>query len=108
MPAVAKYNARVNKVRQALAQDAIWSSEYVSQVLSRRGLSHATNDLGDTLDGLFREYGMPRTLKEVGVEGDDQLQQLANRSLTDIWCATNPIPLTTEAQVLEILRVVEA
>lgn len=107
MPAVMKYNARANSSRQQLAVDAIWSDEYIAQVLTDRGLSAQKSDLGDTLDGLFREFGMPRTLREVGVEGEENLQILAERSLADIWCVSNPVPLTTEAQVLEILRMVE-
>ncbi|TAQ87443.1 hypothetical protein B7494_g4226 [Chlorociboria aeruginascens] len=106
-PAIMKYNASVNSERQKLALDALWNDDFIAQVLSNRGLSSGRNDLGDTLDGLFREYGMPRTLKEVGVEGDKKLQELATQTLTEAWCQTNPIPITTETQVLEILRAVE-
>ena len=50
---------------------------------------------------------MPRTLREVGVAGDDKLRKLAEQSLEDPWCRTNPITLTRAEQALEILRQVE-
>ena len=105
-PSVMKYNAKANAARQQHAVDALWSDAYIRQTLSKRGLT-AQNDLGDLLDGLFREYGMPRTLKEVGVQGEANLQTLAVRSLEDPWCRTNPIPLTTSEQVMAILKTVE-
>lgn len=101
-----KYNRRVNAERQQLAFDALWSDEYIRETLAKRNLT-SENDLGDLLDGLFREYGVPRSLKEVGVEGEEKLKTLAVRSLEDPWCRTNPIPLTTADQVLEILKMVE-
>ncbi|KEF56407.1 uncharacterized protein A1O9_07988 [Exophiala aquamarina CBS 119918] len=106
-PTVMKYNAVVNASRQQLALDALWSDAYIRQILESRGLRQSKADLGDVLDGLFRDFGMPRTLKEVGVEGEETLQLLAERSLEDMWCRTNPVPLTTTAQILEVLRTVE-
>ncbi|OQV05525.1 hypothetical protein CLAIMM_10252 [Cladophialophora immunda] len=106
-PAVMKYNARVNAPRQQRALVALWSDDYIRETLEKRGLKRSSADLGDVLDGLFREFGMPRTLREVGVEGDQTLQLLAERCLEDPWCRTNPVPLTTKAQVMEILKLVE-
>jgi alcohol dehydrogenase class IV len=76
-------------------------------VLSKRGLSSNSNDLGDALDGLFREYDMPRTLKEVGVEGDKKFQEIAIHNLTEAWCQTNFISITSKDQVLEISNFVK-
>ncbi len=106
-PTVMKYNAKVNSKRQQRAFDALWSDDYIRNVSSKRGLT-SENDLGDLLDGLFREYGMPRSLKEVGVEGQEKLEILSVRSLEDPWCRTNPIPLNTPEQVMSILKLVEA
>ena len=102
-----KYNAKVNGHRQQRALAALWSDDYIRETLEHRGLQQSSADLGDLLDGLFREFGMPRTLKEVGVEGDNTLGLLAERCLEDPWCRTNPVPLTTKEQVMEILRLVE-
>lgn len=107
LPAVNKFNAKANASRQKRAFDALWSDDYIRETLSKRGLT-AENDLGDLLDGLFREYGMPRSLKEVGADGADNLKILSIRSLEDPWCRTNPIPLTTPEQIMTILRAVEA
>ena len=46
---------------------------------------------------------MPRTLGEVGV-GEDRLQQVAEYTLLDIWGRTNPRPVKTAADVMQILR----
>ncbi|QRD81644.1 aconitate hydratase mitochondrial precursor [Aspergillus flavus] len=73
--------------------------------LGRRGLDATKVDLGDVLDVVIRELGMPRSLKDVGV-GRDQLDQLAENSLHDRWCKTNPVPLTEKSQILEILEMV--
>lgn len=62
-------------------------------------------DLGDVLDAIIRELGMPRSLADVGV-GRDQLDGLAVNSLKDRWCVTNPVPLKEKGQVLEILEMV--
>jgi alcohol dehydrogenase class IV len=48
---------------------------------------------------------LPRTLKEVGI-GGDQIDQLAKWTLDDFWAPTNPIPLTDAAQVKAILEMV--
>lgn len=77
----------------------------VTGVLQKRKVNPSTADLGDVLDAVIRELGMPRTLKEVGV-GRDQLDGLAEHSLHDRWCATNPIPLREKKQVMEILEMV--
>lgn len=106
LPAVNKFNAPVNAQNQQRAFDALWSDDYIRKRLEKRGLS-AQNDLGDLLDGLFREYDMPRSLKDVGADGEANLEILSVRSLTDPWCRTNPIPLTTPEQVMSILQQVE-
>ncbi|RVX71865.1 hypothetical protein B0A52_04264 [Exophiala mesophila] len=107
-PTVMKYNARVNAHRQQRALDALWSDNYIRETLeTRRNLRQSSADLGDVLDAIFRELGMPRTLQDVGVEGEDKLKELAKKSLEDMWCRTNPIPLETEGQIMEILRLVE-
>jgi alcohol dehydrogenase class IV len=104
---VCKYNAKYNanrdqqdKVRQFLIKDPV-----VSQVLRARSLDVNASDLGDILDAIIRELGMPRTLGDVRV-GRDQLDGLAANSLHDRWCKTNPVPLKEKSQVLEILEMV--
>ncbi|KAL4780710.1 alcohol dehydrogenase [Aspergillus varians] len=105
LPAVCKYNARynANNDRQSRLRDFLLRQPIVVQVAASRGLQTEGTDLGDVLDAIFRELGMPRSLAEVGV-GRDQLDGLAANSLLDRWCRSNPVPLTEKAQVLEILE----
>lgn len=109
LPAVCKFNARhnANTARQARVHRFLTSDPVVLDVLRSRGVDPdpARSDLGDVLDAVIRELGMPRTLREVGV-GRDKLDALAEHSLKDRWCMTNPVPLREKAQVLEILEMV--
>lgn len=74
-------------------------------MIEKSGKSVDDTDLGDILDLVIRALGMPRTLKDVGV-GRDKLDALAKNTLTDPWSPTNPEPITTKEQVLEILEMV--
>jgi len=65
--------------------------------------SNKDPDLGDILDAVVRELGMPRTLKDVKI-GRDKLDLLAENSLKDHWILTNAIPITQKEQVMEILE----
>ncbi len=109
LPAVCKYNARYGdekvKSRQKTALEVIWADTDVSKVLKTRGLEKETADLGDSLDAIVRSLGLPRTLKEVGVERE-KLSELAGLALQDKFCETNPVPLTKKDQVMEILEAV--
>ena len=105
LPAVLSYNAKANSEKQQKVKDIIWSDSTVVEVLRKAGLVKEKTNAGDALDAVFRELGMPRTLKEVGV-GRDKLDGLAENSLKDQCCIENPIPLTKKEQVLEILEMV--
>ena len=82
-----------------------WNAEYddsrqarISQCLGRPNESASV-----ALDGFIRGLGMPRTLAEVGV-GEDKLQLVAEYTLKDIWGRTNPRPVQTADDVMQILR----
>ena len=102
LPAVCKYNKRVNAEKQQRVLDILWAEDAVFNVLYRAGIDQGKADLGEVLDVVFRALGMPRSLKEVGV-GRDKFDALAMGSLNDRWCKTNPVPLKEKEQVLEIL-----
>lgn len=72
-------------------------------MLAKRGLIRSEADLGDALDAIIRELGLPRTLKAYGI-GRDQLEGIAESSLKDVCCGWNVIPLKKKEQVLEILE----
>jgi alcohol dehydrogenase class IV len=98
-----KFNKTVNADKQQVLKKVVWEDSTMAGVLRRRGLDQGPSDLGDALDAIFRELGMPRTLKEVGV-GRDKFPMLATNSLKDTLCTLNPISLTRDEQVLEILE----
>ncbi|KAJ7870932.1 hypothetical protein B0H14DRAFT_2725015 [Mycena olivaceomarginata] len=107
LPAVCKYNAlhRANLDRQAIVTTILWGVPEMRRLAENKGLKEDRADLGDLLDVLVRALGMPRTLAEVGMRRE-RLDQLAEYSLLDVWSATNPVPLTEKAQVMEILEMV--
>ena len=103
LPGVMKWNAKVNGEKQERLRKFMWSEPDVVVVLKARGLKEESSDAGDALDAIFRELGMPRSLKEMGI-GRDKFDALAVNSLKDPCCVVNPIPLTKKEQVLEILE----
>jgi alcohol dehydrogenase class IV len=86
-PYVLAWNARYDDSRQAR----------ISRCLGRPGVTASA-----ALDEFIRELGMPRTLGEVGV-GPDKFQQIAKYTLLDIWGRTNPRPVRSLDDILEIL-----
>lgn len=111
LPAVCKWNEKVgaNVDKQKYCRSVLLRSPIVKQLLEAKYGPSSENlskvDLGDMLDVIFRELGMPRTLKEVGV-GRDKLEGLAENSLKDHWIQTNAKPITEKSQVMEILEMV--
>jgi alcohol dehydrogenase class IV len=105
LPAVQKYNARSNEAleRQQLALDAIWGNLYIKSSLEESGLQKGSSDLATVLDVIIRSLGLPRTLKEFGI-GEDKLARIARNSLANKLLKSNPIPITTEEEVLVILK----
>ncbi|PKY04071.1 putative Fe-containing alcohol dehydrogenase, partial [Aspergillus campestris IBT 28561] len=107
LPAVCKYNAlhstdtsRQNSLRQFLLRQPS-----ISDVLHARHINKDTADLGDVLDAVIRELGLPRSLSEVGV-GREKFEEIAEKSVRDVFCRRNPVPVTREEQVVEILEMV--
>ncbi|KAI1175818.1 putative Fe-containing alcohol dehydrogenase [Nemania sp. FL0916] len=105
-PAVCKYNyaKKANVARQDAVFKSLWQDNEASAVFMGRGLKEETADLGDLMDAIIRELGLPRTLKEFNI-GEDKLDGIAEHSLHDRWVQTNPAPLDKEG-ILEILRMV--
>jgi maleylacetate reductase len=88
LPAVMEYNCSVNADRQRL----------VSAAFGRPDVPAATV-LADFIAGL----GLPRRLADVGVS-PAQFRQIAELSMHDHFLHTNPRPITSPEQVMEILR----
>lgn len=103
LPAVQKYNAKVNADQQSKVLTVLWAEPVIAEVLRGHSLVEAQADLGDALDAIIRELGFPRSLKAYGI-GRDKLEQIAQSSIGDICCKWNAIPLEKPEQVLEILE----
>lgn len=88
LPVVIKWNASVNRKRQAL----------VAEAMGRPGA-----DTGDLLHDFISGLGMPRSLHEVGV-GEDQFELIAQNAMHDRWLHTNPRKIHGPEDVMEILR----
>lgn len=107
LPAVCKWNAKqgVNNERQEYCKEVLMQDKIVKHLVEKKFGDKTNFDLGDTLDVIFREMGMPRTLKEVNV-GRDQMDGLAMNSLKDMWIKTNAKPIEKKEEVMEILEMV--
>lgn len=105
LPSVMKWNASANGHKQDKLKEVMWSEPPVAEALAWRGLKQDSSDAGDALDAIFRELGMPRTLKEKGI-GREKFSMLAVNSLKDPCLTANAIPIDREEQVMEILEMV--
>lgn len=108
LPAVCAFNMRSSACAQKQSKVAqlLLSTPTIPPLLQTAGIDPATTQLADILDIFLRRLGMPRSLSEVGVEGDEKLRQLARNSLQDHWIQTNAIPITEEIQMMELLALV--
>lgn len=103
LPYVCKFNEHANAEQQAKVRNVFWGDDVVRKVLENQGLQENKADLGDCLMAIVKELGLPGCLGDVGV-GEDKLDGLAENSLRDPCCASNPVPLKEKSQVLEILK----
>lgn len=87
-PYVLAWNASVNGERQRRIAAA---------------LGNPGGSASETADAFIRGLGMPRTLKEVGVD-ESQLDKVATYTMGDLWARTNPRPVTGPENVMEILQ----
>ena len=104
MTAVHKYNKTANEPRQQVVCETLWSIAEAEALFIAKGLERDTADLGDLLDVIVRALGMPRSLKEVGVEGEERLWEVARNSMMDPCVDQNPVKIRGPEQVMEILR----
>ncbi|MEL0114154.1 MAG: iron-containing alcohol dehydrogenase [Rickettsiales bacterium] len=88
LPYVLEWNAPVNGARQ----------KEIAAALGQPG-----TPAPEILDGFIRNLGMPRRIRETGVEESD-LPRLAENCMLDDWTFSNPRPIKTPDEVMEILR----
>lgn len=87
-PFVLAWNAERDAGRQA-------------RILQSLGGGHTA--ASDALDAFIRSLGLPRTLREVGV-GEEAFDKVAALAMHDLWLRTNPRPICTSGDVMEILK----
>lgn len=88
LPSVLRWNYDVNAERQAAAAATI---------------GVAGPSLADAILDFAKGLGVPTSLREVGIKRD-QLDDIAAKSLRDPPMKTNPKPVTSAAQVMEMLE----
>jgi alcohol dehydrogenase class IV len=88
LPYVLDYNAPVNGTRQREVATA---------------LGQPNTPPARILDSFIRNLGMPRTLRDVKIEESD-LPRLAKNCMLDDWTYSNPRPISSPEQVMEILK----
>jgi maleylacetate reductase len=99
LPAVLRYNYKVNAEQQEEVRQLLYSEGIVEKL----GLSERKVECWEIIRSFIRYIGMPGTLSEVGIQ-KDQFEDIAKGTMTDFWARTNPIPLTSPEQVMEILE----
>ena len=88
MPHVLRFNEPAVARRQAL----------ISEAFGQAGANAA-----DLVAALIEGLGLPRTLRDVGITTDDQIEAITDASMQDPWIKTNPRPMD-RAQVRAILE----
>jgi maleylacetate reductase len=88
LPHVLRYNRSANAVRQ------LWVAE---------ALGHPGKDAADVVAMFIAGLGMPTRLAEVGI-GHEQFREIALHAMHDRWLHTNPVPIRSPEQVLQILE----
>lgn len=88
LPSVLRWNHDANAERQARAGEVI-------------GVSG--DELADAVLAFAQKLGVPTRLRDVGIKRE-QLDDIAEKSLRDPPMKTNPKPVTTTAQVMEMLE----
>ncbi|KQP37088.1 iron-containing alcohol dehydrogenase [Pseudorhodoferax sp. Leaf274] len=88
MPHVMKFNQPVVGDRHAL----------ISEAMGEPGV-----DAWRLVERLIAELGLPRSLREVGLEAPETLDAIAEAAMHDPWIKTNPRPIGSAAEVRALL-----
>ena len=87
LPHVLRYNAASNSAQQNVLAEIMGSNK---------------TELADHVQQLVAELELPGRLRDADVP-KELLRTLAEESLLDIWIATNPHPLNSVDEILELL-----
>lgn len=97
LPAVLRYEKRH-------PNSDFWDIKRQEDVLKviNQELGWNQGDAGDAVEEFYKSLGLPTRLKEVGVEDQKAVRQIAEQTLTDIWGNGEP-QMTKIEEVLEVL-----
>lgn len=105
LPAVCKWNAAVNGAKQEELKNVLMQVEEAKDLVER-GKIGEHGDLGDVIRAIFDELGAPKTLKDVNFVEEDRIEHLAANCLNEVYVKTNPRPMKTKADVMEVIEMV--
>jgi maleylacetate reductase len=88
LPAVLAWNAGANPAGERLVAELVGAPD---------------RPAAEAVKALCRELGLPTTLREVGVR-PGQFEAIAEHTMTDRGVRSNPRPITSAADVVEILK----
>jgi alcohol dehydrogenase class IV len=88
LPHVLRYNERATAEKQRL----------IAQALGRPGIPAS-----DAVAEFVASLKLPRTLRDVGVKRE-QLHKIAEAAMRNIWVRTNPEPIRSPDDVMQILE----
>jgi len=88
LPHVMRFNERATQAKQRL----------VAEALGRPGVAAA-----DAIGELIAALGQPTTLRAVGVKRE-QLPRIAEAAMHNLWVRTNPRPIRSPEDVMQILE----
>jgi maleylacetate reductase len=91
LPAVLRWNQRVDAERQRFVREALGST------------SRSSSSLSDDVKGLCSALGLPITLERVGI-GPDQFHAIAEQTMNDRAIRTNARPIRGPNDIVEILE----
>lgn len=80
-----------------------WIAELLGAEVAGRSLDEAARAAPEAVRRLVRELGLPQRLRDVGVEPAD-FSAIAKDALEDMIVATNPRPVTSVEEVIEVLH----
>jgi alcohol dehydrogenase class IV len=88
LPHVMRYNEPATAAKQRM----------IAEALGRPGVAAA-----DAVAGLIAALGLPATLRAVGVQRE-QLPAIAEASMKNLWVRTNPQPIRSPKDVMQLLE----
>lgn len=81
-----------------------WNEQHTRDAQTRIAQTLRTPRASEGVRRLVSDLGLPTSLSKAGVRRD-QLQEIAEKSLINRWVKTNPRPITSADDILEILDI---